>query len=71
MSKNLSAKHYQEVKERLQIKACEGYQNLHNEGEKRSNNMVMNVTKVSQKSKNISLLSIEKNILSNEKNALL
>ena len=31
MSKNLSAKHYQEVKERLQIKACEGYQNLHNE----------------------------------------
>ena len=35
MSKNLSAKHYQEVKERLQIKACEGYQNLHNEGEKK------------------------------------
>ena len=28
MSKNLSAKYYQENKERLQKKACERYQNL-------------------------------------------
>ena len=28
MSKNLSDKYYQENKERLQKKACEGYQNL-------------------------------------------
>ena len=28
MSKNLSAKYYEEVKERLQKKACERYQNL-------------------------------------------
>ena len=30
MSKNLSAKYYQENKERLQKKACESYQNLPN-----------------------------------------
>ena len=30
---------------------------------KKSNNMVMNVTKISQKMKNKSLLSIEKNII--------
>ena len=28
MSKNLLAKYYREHKERLQMKACEGYQNL-------------------------------------------
>ena len=31
MSKNLSAKYYQENKERLQKKACERYQNLSKE----------------------------------------
>ena len=31
MSKNLSAKYYQENKERLQKKACEKYQNLSKE----------------------------------------
>ena len=33
MSKNLSAKYYQEDKERLQKKACETYQNLSKEEE--------------------------------------
>ena len=40
MSKNLSAKYYQEIKERLQKKARERYQNL-----------VVNDTKISQKMK--------------------
>ena len=31
MSKNLSAKYYQENNERLQRKACESYENLSNE----------------------------------------
>ena len=47
MSKKLSAKYYQENKKRLQ----------------KSDNMDLNVTKISQKMKNKSLLSIEKNII--------
>ena len=49
ISKNLSAKYYQENKER-----------------KKSDNMVMNATKISQKMKNKSLLRIEK-MVKNEK----
>ena len=55
MSKNLSAKFYQE---RLQRKAWERYQNL-SKDEKRYN-MVVNITKLSQNMKSKSLLSIEK-----------
>ena len=62
MSKHLSGKYYQENKERLQKKACERYQNLSKE-EKKSNTMVVSSTKISQKMKNKSLLSIEKNII--------
>ena len=36
MSKNLSAKYYQENKERLQKKACERYKNLSKEKEKKA-----------------------------------
>ena len=39
--------------------------------EKKSNNMVVNVTKNFQKMENKSLLSIEKNIIERGKNALL
>ena len=60
MSKNLFAKYYQENKEKLQIKAPERYQNLSKEEKEKSSNMVVNVTKISQKMKNKSLLSIEK-----------
>ena len=53
MSKNLSAKYYQENNERLKEKACERYQNLSKEEkEKKNNNMVVNATKISQKMKN-------------------
>ena len=65
MSKNLSAKYYQENKERLQQKARERYQSLSKKKKKKkkSNNMVVNVTKISQKIKNKSLLSIAKSII--------
>ena len=46
MSENLSAKYYQENKERLQKKACERYQSLSKEEkEKKSDNMAVNLTK--------------------------
>ena len=35
MSKNLSAKYYQKIKERLQKKVREGYQNISNEEKER------------------------------------
>ena len=63
MPKDLSAKYYQENKERLQKKASERYQNLSKEEQEESNNMVMNVTKISQKMKKINWLNIEKNII--------
>ena len=67
MSKNLSATYYQENKERLQKQARERYQNLSKKkNNKKTNNMVVNVTKISQM-KNKRLLSIETNIIEGEK----
>ena len=60
ISNNLSAKYYQENKERLQKKACERYKNLSKE-EKESNNTVVKITKDIRKTENKSLLSIKKN----------
>ena len=62
MSKDLSAKYYQNNKERLQKKARERYQSLSKKKKKKSDNMVVNDTKIYQKMKNKSLLSIDKNI---------
>ena len=62
MSENLSAKYYQENKEKLQKKA-RGRCQIQRSKRKRSNNMVVNVTKISQKMKKINWLSIEKNII--------
>ena len=62
MSKNFWAIYYQENKERLQKKTYERNQNPSKE-KKKSVNMVVSVTKISQKMKNKSLLSIEKNIV--------
>ena len=45
MSKNLSAKYYQQNKKWLQKKARESYQNLSKE-ERKSCNMVANVTNI-------------------------
>ena len=41
-SKNLSAKYYQENKDRLQKRPSERYQNLSLEGKKKSKNLVVN-----------------------------
>ena len=62
MSKNLSAKYYQENKERLQKKLVKDIKIFLKKRKKKSDNMLMNVTKIFQKMKNKSLLSIEKNI---------
>ena len=63
MSKNLSAKYCQENKER--------YQSLSKEEKEKSDNMVVNVTKIFQKMKNKSLLSIEKKYYRIRKSTLL
>ena len=63
MYKLLSAKYYQENKERLQKKALERYQSLSKEEKEKNHNMVVNVTKISQKMKKRNWLSIDKNII--------
>ena len=62
MSKNLSAKYYQENKERLQKKFVKDIKILPRKKKKKDNNMVVTSTKISQKMKNKGLLSIEKDI---------
>ena len=52
MSKNLSGKNYQETKERLQKKLMKDIKIFLKKKKKKSNNMVMNVTKISQKMRN-------------------
>ena len=71
MSKTLSAECYQENKERLQKKLTKNIKIFFMKKKKKSSNMVVDVTKISQKMKSKSLLSIEKNIIEREKNALL
>ena len=63
MSKNLLAKYYHENKERVQKKASERYQNRFKDEKEESNNLVVNVRKISEKMKNKSLSSVEKNII--------
>ena len=47
MTKNLSAKHYQENKERLQKKVRERCSSLSKEEKEKSDNMVLNIAKIS------------------------
>ena len=61
MSKTLSAKYYQENKERLQKKHVKDIKIFLKK--KKSDNMVVNITKISHKMKNKSLLNIGKNII--------
>ena len=63
MSKDLSAKYYQENKERLEKKACERCQNPSREEKEKKRQYGREVTKVSQKMKSINWLSIEKTII--------
>ena len=60
MSKTLSAKYYQENKERLQEKLVKDINIFLKNKKKNRNNMVVHVTKIFQKMKNKNLLSIEK-----------
>ena len=60
MSKYLSAKYYQENKERLQKELVKDTKIFLKKKKKKSNNIVVNVTNISQKMKNKSLLCIEK-----------
>ena len=63
MPKSLLAKYYQKINKKLQKKARERYQNLSQEEKQKSDDMVVNVKKISQKTKKINWLSIEKNII--------
>ena len=62
MPKSLTARYYQENKERL-LKNLVKDIKFFLKKKKKSNNLVMEVTKISQKIKNKSLLSIGKNIM--------
>ena len=61
MSKDSSAKYYEDNKERLQKKARQRYQSFSKEEKEKSDEMVMSYTKICLKKKNKSLLSIEIN----------
>ena len=58
MSKHLSAKYFQENKERLQK-----ISKFLKKKKKKNDNMVVNVTKISQETKRINWLNIEINII--------
>ena len=60
MSINFSAKYYQENKEKLQKKLVKNITIFLEKKTKKSDNMVVNVTKISQKMRKINWLSIEK-----------
>ena len=55
MSETLSAKYYQENKERLQKRLAKDIKIFLKKKKKKSGNMVVNITKISQKMKNKSL----------------
>ena len=64
MSKNLSAKYYQENKERLQEKKLvKDIKIFLRKKKKKSDNTVRDNTKIYQKMKNKSLLSLEQNMI--------
>ena len=60
MYKDSSAKYYQNNKERLQKKHVKDIKVFLKKKKKKSGNMIVNNTKIYQKTKNKSLLSIEK-----------
>ena len=62
MFRNLSAKYYQENKEIPQKKLLKDIKIFLRKKKKKSNNMVVNITKISQKIKKVSWLSLEKDI---------
>ena len=67
MFKNLSVKYYQKNKERLQKELAKDIKIFLKKKKKKSDNMIMNGTKISQKMKNKNLLRIDQNIVEREK----
>ena len=63
MHKDSSAKYYQNNKERLQKKLVKDFKVFLKKKKKKSNDMVVNDTKIYQKIKNKSWMSIEKSII--------
>ena len=63
MSKSLSAKYYHENKKNYKRNLVKDIKIILKKKKKKINNMVVNITKIFQKMKNKSLLSIEKNII--------
>ena len=71
MSKNLSAKSYQENKKRTIKNLAKDIKIFPKKKKKKSHDMVANVSKISQKMKNRNFLRIEENTIECEKNASL
>ena len=67
MSRILSAEYSEENKERLQKKLMKDIKIFLKKEKKKSNNMVMLISKICQKMKKIDWLSIEKNIINESK----
>ena len=63
MSRHLSAKYYQENKERLPKKLLKDIKIFLRKKKKKSNNMVLNVKKIFQRMKSKSLFIVEENII--------
>ena len=63
MSKTLSAKYYQKIKKDYKKKLMRNINIFLKKKKEKSHNMVVNVTKISQKMQNKSQLSIEKNVI--------
>ena len=60
MSKDLSAKYYQDNKERRQIKSCERYQSLYKKEKENMQQYGFENTKIYQKMNSKSLFNIKK-----------
>ena len=66
MTKDLSAK-YQKIKKDYKKQLTKDVKIFLKNKKKKSGNMVVNVTKISQKMKNKSLLSVENNVIKRER----
>ena len=67
MSRILSAEYSEENKERLQKKLMKDIKIFLKKEKKKSNNMVMLISKICQKMKKVDWVSIEKNIINESK----
>ena len=67
MCKTLSPRYYQKNERQKKKKLAKDIRIFREKKKKKSNNMAVNLTKISQKMKNKSWLSIEKNTIEQEK----